>query len=91
MISNAPVDYTMNSGVLRHSIVVGVLCPDGHELRLSNFIAGFKKTRQSNNSDLLILFPGFFEALRLDWICQFLLLIWQKLALTNEKMLTELL
>ena len=61
----APVDYAMNSGVLRPSIVVGILYPDGHETKFSNFIARLhKKFQAKHHTDFLISFPGFYEAFK---------------------------
>ena len=86
LINNAPVDYAMNSGVLRRSIVIGVLCPEGHESRFSSFIVGLNQRSQAkHNTDFLISFPGFFEAFKtgLD-LPNPTSDKWQKIAAANE-------
>lgn len=65
LINNAPVDYPLNSGVLRHSIVAGVICPVGHESTFSGFIAGLNQRWDAkHNVDFLVSFPGFFQAFK---------------------------
>lgn len=65
LINNAPIDYPMNSGVLRHSIVAGVVCPAGHECMFFNFISGLNQRSQAkHNTDFLVSFPGFYEAFK---------------------------
>lgn len=65
LINNAPIDYAMNSGVLRSSISVGVLCPSGYERQFSDFIAGLnRRSTARHNPDFLISYPGFFDAFK---------------------------
>ena len=65
LMNNAPVDYPLNSGVLRHSIVAGVICPVGHENTFSSFIAGMnQRSDAKHNVDFLVSFPGFFQAFK---------------------------
>lgn len=65
LIKNAPVDYPMNSGVLRHSIVTGVICPIGYENTFFSFISGLnQRSEAKHNADFLVSFPGFFEAFK---------------------------
>ena len=65
LMNNAPVDYPLNSGVLRHSIVAGVICPGGHENTFSSFIAGMnRRSDAKHNVDFLVSFPGFFQAFK---------------------------
>jgi len=65
LMNNAPVDYPLNSGVLRHSIVVGVICPVGHENAFSRFIAGLNQRADAkHNVDFLVSFPGFYQAFK---------------------------
>ena len=65
LIKNAPVDYPLNNGILRHSIVAGVICPAGHENTFFNFIAGLnQRSDAKHNVDFLVSFPGFFEAFK---------------------------
>ena len=65
LMNNAPVDYPLNSGVLRHSIVAGVICPVGHENTFSEFIAGLnQRSDAKHNVDFLVSFPGFYQAFK---------------------------
>lgn len=65
LINNAPVDYPLNNGVLRHSIVAGVICPAGHENEFSSFIAGLnQRSDAKHNVDFLVTFPGFYQAFK---------------------------
>lgn len=65
LMNNAPVDYPLNSSVLRHSIVAGVICPGGHENTFSSFIAGMnRRSDAKHNVDFLVSFPGFFQAFK---------------------------
>ena len=65
LINNAPVDHPMNNGILRHSIVCGVICPTGYENTFSNFIAGLnQRSDAKHNIDFLVSFPGFYEAFK---------------------------
>lgn len=65
LINNAPVDYPLNNGVLRHSIVAGVICPAGHENEFSRFIAGLnQRSDAKHNVDFLVTFPGFYQAFK---------------------------
>ena len=65
LMNNAPVDYPLNNGVLRHSIVAGVICPVGHENIFSNFIVGMnQRSDAKHNVDFLVSFPGFFQAFK---------------------------
>ena len=65
LMSNAPVDYPLNSGVLRHSIVAGVICPVGHENTFSGFIAELnQRSDAKHNVDFLVSFPGFYQAFK---------------------------
>ncbi len=65
LIKNAPVDYAINKGVLRQSIVVGALCPEGFETVFAQFIADLnRKSPAKHNTDFLMSFPGFFEAFK---------------------------
>ena len=65
LIKNAPVDYPMNSGVLRHSIVTGVIYPIGYENTFFSFISGLnQRSEAKHNADFLVSFPGFFEAFK---------------------------
>jgi len=62
---NAPIDYPLNSGVLHHSIVAGVICPVGHESEFSRFIAGLNQRSDArHNVDFLVSFPGFYQAFK---------------------------
>lgn len=66
LMKNAPVDYPINNGVLSHSIVIGVICPKGHEDEFSNFITGLNlRSPAKNNTDFLVSFPGFYEAFKM--------------------------
>lgn len=65
LIKNAPIDYAMNSGILKHSITVGVLCPEGYEYDFSGFITGLNQMSSAkHNVAFLMSFPGFFEAFK---------------------------
>lgn len=65
LINNAPFDYPINNGVLRHSIVCGVICPTGYENAFSNFITGLnQRSDAKHNVDFLVSFPGFYEAFK---------------------------
>ena len=65
LINNPPVDYPLNNGVLRHSIVAGVICPAGHENEFSSFIAGLnQRSDAKHNVDFLVTFPGFYQAFK---------------------------
>ena len=65
LMNNAPVDYPLNSGVLRRSIVAGVICPVGHENTFSSFIAGMnQRSDAKHNVDFLVSFPGFFQVFK---------------------------
>ena len=65
LIKNAPVDHPMNSGVLRHSIVTGIICPIGYENTFFSFISGLnQRSEAKHNADFLVSFPGFFEAFK---------------------------
>lgn len=66
LMKNAPVDYPINNGVLSHSIVIGVICPKGHEDEFSNFITGLNlRSPAKNNTDFLVSFPGFYQAFKM--------------------------
>jgi len=63
--NNSPIDYAMNSGVLKSSISVGVLCPNDHEEQFLKFISGLNlRSTARHNTDFLISFPGFFDAFK---------------------------
>lgn len=63
--NNSPIDYAMNSGVLKSSISVGVLCPNSHEDQFLKFISGLNlRSTAKHNTDFLISFPGFFDAFK---------------------------
>ena len=63
--NNSPIDYAMNSGVLKSSISVGVLCPNSHEEQFLKFISGLNlRSTARHNTDFLISFPGFFDAFK---------------------------
>ena len=65
LISNAPVDYAMNSGVLHSAISVGVICPCEHNQKFAQFISGLNRQSQAkHNTDYLISFPGFYRAFK---------------------------
>ena len=65
LISNAPVDYAMDGGILHSAISVGVICPDKHERRFAQFISELNYRSQSkHNTDYLITFPGFYQAFK---------------------------
>lgn len=65
LISNAPVDYAMNSGVLHSAISVGVICPCEHSQKFAQFISGLNRQSQAkHNTDYLISFPGFYRAFK---------------------------
>lgn len=65
LISNAPVDYALNGGVLHTAVSVGVICPDKHERRFAQFISGLNYPSQAkHNTDYLISFPGFYQAFK---------------------------
>lgn len=65
LISNAPVDHAMNSGVLRSAISIGVVCPDEHSQGFAQFISGLNRQSQAkHNPDYLITFPGFYQAFK---------------------------
>ncbi len=65
LISNAPVDYAMDGGILHSAISVGVICPDKHERRFAQFISELNYLSQAkHNTDYLITFPGFYQAFK---------------------------
>ena len=65
LISNAPVDYAMNGGILHSAISVGVICPDKHERRFAQFISELNyRSQAKHNTDYLITFPGFYQAFK---------------------------
>ena len=65
LISNAPVDYAMDGGILHSAISVGVICPDKHERRFAQFISELNyRSQAKHNTDYLITFPGFYQAFK---------------------------
>ena len=71
IIKNAPVDYPMNSGVLRHSIVTGVICPIGYEnIFLALYPVLINGQRRSTMLIFLYHFPDFSKHLKLVSICR---------------------
>lgn len=71
LIKNAPVDYPMNSGVLRHSIVTGVICPIGYEnIFLALYPVLINGQRRSTMLIFLYHFPDFSKHLKLVSICR---------------------
>lgn len=65
LISNAPVDYAMDGGILHSTISVGVICPDKHERRFAQFISELNyRSQAKHNTDYLITFPGFYQAFK---------------------------
>ena len=65
LISNAPVDYAMDGGILHSAISVGVICPDKHERRFAQFISELNyRSQAKHNTDYLITFPGFDQAFK---------------------------
>ena len=65
LISNAPVDYAMDGGILHTAISVGVICPDKHERRFAQFISELNyRSQAKHNTDYLITFPGFYQAFK---------------------------
>lgn len=65
LISNAPVDYAMDGGILHSAISIGVICPDKHERRFAQFISELNyRSQAKHNTDYLITFPGFYQAFK---------------------------
>lgn len=63
LLNWSPIDFALNSGVVKQSISTGVICPTGHEKRFSEFLNGLnKKSDARHNPDYLISFPGFYSA-----------------------------
>ena len=63
LLNWSPVDFSLNSGIVKQSITTGIICPAGHEISFLNFLSGLnRKSEAKHNTDYLISFPGFYNA-----------------------------
>lgn len=57
---NQPFDYSSGAELQKQEINIGVLCPKGHEKKLSDFLNGLNSTHSAQvNTDYLISYPGY--------------------------------
>ena len=61
----SPIDFSLNSGIVKQSITTGVICPTGYERTFSEFLYGLNgKSDAKHNPDYLISVPGFYSAFK---------------------------
>ncbi len=65
LLNWSPIDFSLNSGIVKQSISIGIICPNGYERPFYEFLFGLNVNSDAkHNTDYLISFPGFYNAFK---------------------------